>query len=411
MAAAAITPQSATSLRYEANSLSSRTSSLFRPHSLTFSALHSLSSPCIRRQIITASATSSATTESPPSSSLSLGFEDHYDQILLHFVSLAVTMGTATITVAKIDKKVDKKDFLHITDYDKSTILKILDRAIEVKALLKSGDRSFQPFKGKTMAMIFAKPSMRTRVSFETGFSLLGGHAIYLGPDDIQMGKREETRDVARVLCRYNDIIMARVFAHQDILDLAKYASVPVVNGLTDYNHPCQIMADALTMIEHVGGIEGTKVVYVGDGNNIVHSWLLLAAVIPFHFVCACPKGFEPDQKTVEKARAAGISKIEITNDVKDAVIGADVVYSDVWASMGQKEEAEHRRKVFQGFQVDETLMKLAGPKAYFMHCLPAERGVEVTDGVIEAPNSIVFPQAENRMHAQNAIMLHVLDA
>lgn len=312
-----------------------------------------------------------------------------------------------------VDSKVksEKKDFLHITDYDKATILKILDRAKEVKALLKSGDRSFQPFHGKTMAMIFAKPSMRTRVSFETGFFLLGGHAIYLGPDDIQMGKREETRDVARVLSRYNDIIMARVFAHQDILDLAKYATVPVVNGLTDYNHPCQIMADALTIIEHVGRIEGTKVVYVGDGNNIVHSWLLLAAVIPLHFVCACPKGFEPDQKTVEKARQAGISKIEITNDPKEAVIGADVVYSDVWASMGQKEEAEYRRKVFQGFQVNEALMKLAGPQAFFMHCLPAERGIEVTDGVMEAPNSIVFPQAENRMHAQNAIMLHSLDA
>ncbi|XP_031117846.1 ornithine carbamoyltransferase, chloroplastic [Ipomoea triloba] len=302
-----------------------------------------------------------------------------------------------------------QKDFLHISDFDKETILKILDRAREVKALIKSGDRTYQPFKGKTMAMIFAKPSMRTRVSFETGFFLLGGHAIYLGPNDIQMGKREETRDVARVLSRYNDIIMARVFAHQDILDLAKYSSVPVINGLTDYNHPCQIMADALTIIEHVGHLEGTKVVYVGDGNNIVHSWLLLAAVIPFHFVCACPKGFEPDEKTVDIARQAGVSKIEITNDPKEAVKGADVVYSDVWASMGQKEEAAHRRQVFQGFQVDENLMKLAGPKAYFMHCLPAERGVEVTDGVIEAPNSIVFPQAENRMHAQNAIMLHVM--
>ncbi|KAJ4842090.1 hypothetical protein Tsubulata_009444 [Turnera subulata] len=301
------------------------------------------------------------------------------------------------------------KDFLHISDFDKETIMKILDRAAEVKALLKSGDRSFLPFKGKTMAMIFAKPSMRTRVSFETGFFLLGGHAIYLGPDDIQMGKREETRDVARVLSRYNDVIMARVFAHQDILDLARYSSVPVINGLTDYNHPCQIMADALTMIEHIGRLEGTKVVYVGDGNNIVHSWLLLASIIPFHFVCACPKGFEPDAKTVEKAQLAGISKIEITNDPKEAVKGADVVYSDVWASMGQKEEAAYRRQAFQGFQVDENLMKQAGPQAYFMHCLPAERGVEVTDGVIEAPNSIVFPQAENRMHAQNAIMLHML--
>ncbi|KAG1366282.1 ornithine carbamoyltransferase, chloroplastic [Cocos nucifera] len=304
--------------------------------------------------------------------------------------------------------KPGKKDFLHISDFDKDTILKILNRAAEVKALLKSGDRTFLPFKGKTMAMIFAKPSMRTRVSFETGFFLLGGHAIYLGPDDIQMGKREETRDVARVLSGYNDIIMARVFAHQDILDLAEYASVPVINGLSDYNHPCQIMADALTIIEHTGQLEGTKVVYVGDGNNIVHSWLLMASVVPFHFVCACPKGFEPDEKTVEKARSAGISEIEITNDPREAVIGADVVYSDVWASMGQKEEAAYRKQQFQGFQVDEALMEIAGPKAYFMHCLPAERGMEVTDGVIEAPNSIVFPQAENRMHAQNAIMLHL---
>ncbi|KAM0972856.1 hypothetical protein ACFX13_016520 [Malus domestica] len=319
------------------------------------------------------------------------------------------SVTSSPASVANVTAKSKLKDFLHISDFDKATILKMLDRAAEVKALLKSGDRSFQPFKGKTMAMIFAKPSMRTRVSFETGFFLLGGHAIYLGPNDIQMGKREETRDVARVLSRYNDIIMARVFAHQDILDLAKYATVPVVNGLTDYNHPCQIMADVLTIIEHIGRIEGTKVVYVGDGNNVVHSWLLMAAVIPFHFVCACPKGFEPDKKTVEKAQQAGISKIEITNDPKEAVKGADVVYSDVWASMGQKEEADSRRKIFQGFQVDENLMKIAGPKAYFMHCLPAERGVEVTDGVVEAPNSIVFPQAENRMHAQNAVMLHLL--
>ncbi|KAG6500319.1 ornithine transcarbamylase, chloroplastic-like [Zingiber officinale] len=316
----------------------------------------------------------------------------------------------SAISGTKSDEmKSGPKDFLHINDFDKETILKIINRASEVKALLKSGDRSFLPFKGKTMAMIFAKPSMRTRVSFETGFFLLGGHAIYLGPDVIQMGKREETRDVARVLSRYNDILMARVFSHQDILDLAAYSSVPVINGLTDYNHPCQIMADALTIIEHIGQLEGAKVVYVGDGNNIVHSWLLLASVVPFHFVCACPKGFEPDEKTVEKARSAGVSKIEITDDPKEAVKGADVVYSDVWASMGQKEEASYRKQKFQGFQIDEALMEIAGPKAYFMHCLPAERGVEVTNGVIEAPNSIVFPQAENRMHAQNAIMLHLL--
>uniref|UniRef100_A0A0C9RQ86 ornithine carbamoyltransferase n=1 Tax=Wollemia nobilis TaxID=56998 RepID=A0A0C9RQ86_9CONI len=301
------------------------------------------------------------------------------------------------------------KGFLHISDFDKNSIMHILQRAAEVKAVIKSGDRTFQPFKGKTMAMIFAKPSMRTRVSFETGFFLLGGHAIYLGPDDIQMGKREETRDVSRVLSGYNDLIMARVFAHQDILDLATYATVPVINGLSDYNHPCQIIADALTIIEHLGGLEGVKVVYVGDGNNIVHSWLLLASVVPFHFVCACPKGFEPDPATVEKARNAGISKIEITNDPAEAVRGANIVYTDVWASMGQKDQAAYRHERFKGFQINEALMKLADPNVLFMHCLPAERGVEVTDGVIESPNSIVFPQAENRMHAQNAIMLHAL--
>ncbi|KAH6793093.1 ornithine carbamoyltransferase [Perilla frutescens var. hirtella] len=318
-------------------------------------------------------------------------------------------VSSAPTSSVNLKAEVGLTDFIHINDFDKETILKILERAKEVKALVKSGERTYLPLKGKTMAMIFAKPSMRTRVSFETGFYLLGGHALYLGPDDIQMGKREETRDVARVLSRYNDIIMARVFAHQDILDLAKYATVPVINGLTDFNHPCQIMADALTIIEHVGQLEGTKVVYVGDGNNIVHSWLLLASVIPFHFACVCPRGFEPDPRTAKNAIKAGVSKIEIVYDPKEAVKGADVIYSDVWASMGQKEEAEYRRKVFQGFQVDEELMKLAGPNAYFMHCLPAERGVEVTDGVIESPNSIVFPQAENRMHAQNAIMLHAL--
>ncbi|CAL5205367.1 unnamed protein product [Lathyrus oleraceus] len=344
-----------------------------------------------------------------PSVSLSSSFSSSSSPSPLRRISCQASSAPAAESTLTAKVGNGLKDFIHIDDFDKETILKILDRAIEVKTLLKSGDRTFRPFEGKTMSMIFAKPSMRTRVSFETGFSLLGGHAIYLGPNDIQMGKREETRDVARVLSRYNDIIMARVFSHQDILDLAKYASVPVINGLTDYNHPVQIMADALTMIEHIGRFEGTKVVYVGDGNNIVHSWLLLAAVVPFHFVCACPKGFEPDAKTVEKARKAGISKIEISHDPKEAVKGADVVYSDVWASMGQKEEAAYRREAFKGFQVDQNLMDAAGSKAFFMHCLPAERGVEVTDEVVEAPYSIVFPQAENRMHAQNAIMLHVL--
>merc|ERR1719375_1334727 len=256
--------------------------------------------------------------------------------------------------------------------------------------------------------MIFTKPSMRTRVSFETGFlhvddyspeeilavlaraaevkrrlrdpgfSPLGGHAVYLSPEDIQIGTREAPKDVARVLCRYNDVIMARLFAHSDLMELAEHSAVPVVNGLTDYNHPCQLMADALTAQEELGRIEGLRFVYVGDGNNMVHSMLRLARVVPMDFVCACPEGYAPD-----------------------------AVYADVWASMGQKAEAEAREAAFRPFQVNEALMDHAGPQAKLMHCLPAERGREVTEGVLEGPRSIVFPQAENRMHAQNAVLLH----
>ena len=267
----------------------------------------------------------------------------------------------------------------------------------------------YQPLKNKSMAMIFTKPSMRTRVSFETGFFKLGGHAIYLDPESIQIGKREATKDVARVLSSYNDVIMARLFDHEDLLELARYSSVPVVNGLTDYNHPCQLMADALTIMEHRGSLEGMKFVYVGDGNNMVHSMIELANVIPMEFVCACPKGFEPDEATVKKGVDKGVSTITVTHDLEAAVKGADVIYGDVWASMGQKEEAEAREALFRPFQVTAELMEKAGPQAMYMHCLPAERGREVTDEVVEAPYSYVFPQAENRMHAQNAVLLHVL--
>jgi ornithine carbamoyltransferase len=247
-------------------------------------------------------------------------------------------------------------------------------------------------------------PSTRTQ-----GFFKLGGHALYLGPNDIQLGKREPTQDIARVLSRYNDMIMARLFAHQDIIDLAEHSTSPVVNGLTDYNHPAQIMADIMTVREHLGRYEDVKIVYVGDGNNIVHSWLRLAARLRMEFVCACPEGFDPDPATLARARAAGLSTITVSHDPYDAVRGADVVYTDVWASMGQKEEAEARRKAFQGFQVNEAMMAAAGPQARFMHCLPAERGVECTGGVVESAASIVFDQAENRMHAQNGVMLHCM--
>mmetsp|Transcript_4642 Transcript_4642/g.11723 ORF Transcript_4642/g.11723 Transcript_4642/m.11723 type:complete len:480 (+) Transcript_4642:147-1586(+) len=303
------------------------------------------------------------------------------------------------------------KHFLHVTDYEQDKVMALIDRALEVKALLATGDRSYQPFKGKTMVMIFAKSSLRTRVSFETGFNLLGGHSIFLGPNDISLGDREETRDIARVLSRYNDLIMARTFAHIDVVDLAKYGSVPVINGLTDYNHPCQIMADVLTVVETFGDIKGRKIVYVGDGNNIVHSWLEFACVCPIYMVVACPKGFEPNADLVAKAKAAGLSTIEVRHDPMGAVVGADVIYGDVWASMnkGQKEQGDNRYKRFQGFQIDGDLFAAAGPQCKFMHCLPAERGLECTDEVMEADFSLVFQQAENRMHAQNAIMLDLL--
>ena len=297
----------------------------------------------------------------------------------------------------------------------------MLSTASETKAALENGGRNAlgKPLDGKTMAMVFAKPSMRTRTSFETGMYLLGGQAIYLGPNEIGIGKRELAKDVARVLSRYNDIIMARLFAHQDLLDLAAHSSVPVINGLTDYNHPCQILADALTIKEKLGEkrfVAGDyKLVYVGDGNNIFHSWLKLASVMPMQLVCVCPEGFEPDQATLTQAQLAGVSEISVTHDM-DAALGSggdvDYIYTDVWASMGQKEEAETRESIFAPFQVNSSLMALAGPSCRLLHCLPAERGREVTDEVIEdAARCDVWQQAENRMHAQNAVILKLLGA
>jgi ornithine carbamoyltransferase len=301
------------------------------------------------------------------------------------------------------------KDFLHISDLTSDEIFELLDKSKWIKAKFKNKE-NYLPFDRKTMAMIFAKPSARTRVSFETGFYRLGGHALFLGPNDIGIGKRESTKDIARVLSRFNDIIMARLFDHQHILDLAKYATVPVINGLTDFNHPCQIMADIFSIFEKRGNLDNLKITYIGDGNNIVHSWLMLAMRIPFHFTVACPEGFEPDMELVKKTREIGLSTIEISHDPHTAVKDSDVVYTDVWASMGQKEEAQKRRDLFSKFQINEDLMKATGRNTYFMHCLPAERGVEVTDSVCDAPYSIIFDQAENRMHAQNAIMLSLMN-
>ena len=295
--------------------------------------------------------------------------------------------------------------FLHISDFSTDALWDILKLAKKLKQKFRNREK-YKIFNNKSLAMIFAKPSARTRVSFETGFEWMGGHALFLGPNDIGIGKREAIKDISRLLSRYNDIIMARLFDHNHILELAENSTIPVINGLTDYNHPCQVMSDIFTIWETRGSLDDLKVTYVGDGNNIVHSWLHLAQKFPMEFVCACPENYEPNSNTVNGSSGAGVSSVSVSHDPTNSVKNTDVVYTDVWASMGQKDEAEMREKIFQPFQVNEDLMAATGKNTLFMHCLPAERGREVTDEVIEADYSIVFEQAENRLHVQNAIMV-----
>jgi len=330
-----------------------------------------------------------------------------------------VTVGSARTVPARSSVRMEttpslpanQHHFLAVNDLTREELRSMLDLAKKIKPLVLDRSPDYRPFDTRTLAMVFTKPSTRTRVSFESGFYRLGGHALCLG-EEVGIGTRESVADVSRVLASMNDIIMARLFAHEDILGLAEHSSVPVINGLTDFNHPCQIIADALTVEEVLGSIEGKKVVYVGDGNNIVNSWLELACVCPIDFVCACPKGYEPDAGLMKAVAEAGVGTASIINDPLEAVKGADVLYADVWASMGQKEEAEARAKIFAPYQVNEALMAATGkPETIFLHCLPAERGKETTDGVMESAQSHVFRQAENRMHAQNAIMVWCLDA
>ena len=295
--------------------------------------------------------------------------------------------------------------FLHISDYSTDDLWDILKLAKKLKQKFRDREE-YKIFNNKSLVMIFAKPSARTRVSFETGFEWMGGHALFLGPNDIGIGKREAIKDISRLLSRYNDIIMARLFDHSHILELSENSTIPVINGLTDYNHPCQVMSDIFTIWETRGSLDDLKVTYVGDGNNIVHSWLHLAQKFPMEFVCACPENYEPNSNTVNGSSGAGVSSVSVSHDPTNSVKNTDVVYTDVWASMGQKDEAEMREKIFQPFQVNEDLMAATGKNTLFMHCLPAERGREVTDEVIEADYSIVFEQAENRLHVQNAIMV-----
>lgn len=300
------------------------------------------------------------------------------------------------------------KDFLSIADLNRDEIIEIFDLTTNIKNKLKSGE-SYHPLKGKTLAMIFQKPSARTRVSFETGMWQLGGYALYLAPTDIEIGKREAVTDIARVLSRYNDCIMARLFGHQDILELAKYANIPVINGLTDLLHPCQIMADVYTIIEYRNTIENLKIAYVGDGNNVANSWLNFASQYPINLNLAVPQGYEPDNDIYIKAEQNAISEINIYHDPREAVMGSDVIYTDVWVSMGQESEAEQRRIVFQNFQINDELLKLAKPNVLVMHCLPAHRGEEITTSVIDGSHSIVFDEAENRLHVQKAILVKLM--
>jgi ornithine carbamoyltransferase len=268
---------------------------------------------------------------------------------------------------------------------------------------MRSGAYAKKPLAGKSLAMIFLKSSTRTRVSFEVGAWQLGGHALFLSSRDVQIGRGEPIPDTARVLSRYVDGIMIRTFAHRDVEQLAQYSSVPVINGLTDLLHPCQVLADILTMRQRFGSYEGRKVAWIGDGNNMANSWINAAYRLGFELTLACPEGYDPDQAILERARRDG--RVTLLRDPNDAAEGAHVVNTDVWASMGQEEEQAVREQAFAGYQVDTALMKRAARDAIFLHCLPAHRGEEVTAEVIDGPQSCVFEEAENRLHIQKAIM------
>ena len=299
------------------------------------------------------------------------------------------------------------KDFIAIADFSALEIQSMLDLASRLKQeYLSHGNPPL--LKGKVLAMIFQKPSLRTRVSFDMAMRHLGGDALYLSPAEIGLGQRESIADVARVLSGYVQAIMARVFAHAHVLELAKWSSVPVINGLSDYNHPCQAMADALTILEKFGHMKGLKVSFVGDGNNVAVSLMHISTLLGANFTIASPKGYEIKPEAVDVAKrlaAQSGSQVELLGDPHQAVKGAHVIYTDTWTSMGQEEEAKIRMQVFPPYQVNAALVSEADRDAIVMHCLPAHRGQEITDEVADGPHSALFPQAHNRLHAQKAIL------
>jgi len=297
-----------------------------------------------------------------------------------------------------------KRDFLSFKDWSRDDLDSILKRAIELKDMQRKGV-VYHPLTGKALAMIFEKSSTRTRVSFEVGMFQLGGHAIFMSPRETQIGRGEPVKDTARVLSRYVNGIMIRTFSQEVVEELAGYSTVPVINGLTDLLHPCQIMADLLTVIEKKGTYEGLKMAWIGDGNNMANSWIEAAGKLGFDLTLACPKGYTPDPVILADAHKITTGKIRLTSDPFEAAKDGDVINTDVWASMGQEEEKKQREVAFKGYQVNTELMKVAQKDAIVLHCLPAHRGEEITEEVIEGPNSMVWDQAENRLHVQKAIM------
>ncbi|MGH2398564.1 MAG: ornithine carbamoyltransferase [bacterium] len=303
------------------------------------------------------------------------------------------------------------RDFLSMDDLNPEEIRALLDRSADLKRRLHAGE-SQTILAGKTLAMIFEKPSLRTRVTFDVGMRQLGGHSINLSPQDIQLGTRESVPDAARNLSRWVNGIMARTFAHRTVQELAEYATVPVINGLSDLEHPCQILGDLLTIQEHARRLDGARVAWIGDGNNVCHSLLLGAAKFGMHLTAATPKGYEPASEIVARARSLAAKSggsISIGHDPGDAVRGVEFIYTDVWVSMGQETTRAERLKAFAGFEVDSALLRAAGAQAKVMHCLPAHRGEEVTDEVLDGPRSLVLDQAENRLHAQKGLLAMIL--
>jgi ornithine carbamoyltransferase len=300
---------------------------------------------------------------------------------------------------------VAKRDFLTITDFTRAE----LDRTLELARDMKTRRLDFQPFEGGSAALIFKKPSLRTRVSFEVGVHELGGHPLYITDQEIGLGKRESVYDIAQVLSRYVRLIEIRTFEHDEVVQLARHATVPVINGLTDSFHPCQVLADILTIIEHKGRIDGLTVAYLGDGNNVSHSWLRATERFDFCLRIGTVRENEPRHDIFAQAQANAKARVQIVHDPEQAVKGADVLYTDVWASMGQKHLADQNRARLARFQINEDLLGLASPRAIVLHCLPANRGEEITDGVMDGPQSVVFDEAENRMHLQKALMHQLL--